>query len=231
MYLEEESVIEFPMPEVTQGSDQGAIVTICEIIDPGFIIVHPTTSEYVMRLEGDPYADDLFEAERDARGRFSQVLGVLRAFKHGRGELLEEVQRSHARDEHGGVVVRLGTAKAYMMTPGALERFSASAGVGLASSVNFRDALRLFGKANRDGGDFYSVYEFAKSDFDGRDGIRNSLEISGSRQDDFTKSVNHLRPADGGRHVSDSPGIASMDLDDISRLATELMSAWIKTYG
>jgi hypothetical protein len=224
-------MIEFPMPEVTQGADQSALITICDTIDLGFVVVNPNTVQHVMRLEGDPHTDDLEEAERSARVRFSQVLGVLRAFKHGRGELQEEVNRSNVRDEHGNQWVRVGTAKAYMMVPGALEEFAARGGVGLASSAPFRDALRLFGKANRDGGDYYSVYEYAEDEFGGSDGIRDSLGISGKRQGEFTKSVNHLRPADGGRHVSDTPGVASMDLEDASRFTTDLMSAWIRTFG
>ena len=118
-----------------------------------------------------------------------------------------------------------------MRVPGALEEFSARGGTGLVSSTDFRDALRLFGKANRDGGDYYSVYEFAEAKFGSRDGIREALGISGNNQDEFTKSVNNLHPAEGGRHVSDKPGVASMDLEDVSKFTTDLMSAWIKTYG
>ena len=47
--------------------------------------------------------------------------------------------------------------RAHMRGPGALEEFSARGGTGLGSSTDFRDALRLFGKANRDGGDYYNV--------------------------------------------------------------------------
>jgi hypothetical protein len=117
-----------------------------------------------------------------------------------------------------------------MMVPGALEEFAAQGCVGLVSSAPLREALRLFGKANRDGGDFSIVYEYAEDEFGGSDGIRDSLGISGKRQGEFTKSVNHLRPADGGRHVSDTPGVASMNLEDLSRFTTDLMSAWIRTY-
>ncbi len=223
-------MIKLPMPEVTQGADQSALITISDIIDPGFIVVNPKTGQHVMRVEGDPHTDDLDEAEQGARARFSQILGVLRAFKHGRGELQEEVNRSNVRDEHGNQWVRVDTAKAYMMVPGALEEFAAQGGVGLVSSAPFREALRLFGKANRDGGDHSLVYEYAEDEFGGSGGIRDSLGISGKRQGEFTKSVNHLRPADGGRHVSDTPGVASMNLEDLSRFTTDLMSAWIRTY-
>ncbi len=224
-------MIEFLMPEVTQGSDQTALVTISDIIDPGFLVMNQTTKQHVLRVEGDPHTDDLAEAERGVRARFSQVLGVLRAFKHGRGELQEEIQRSHVRDEHGNQWVRPPTVRAHMRVPGALEEFSARGGTGLGSSTDFRDALRLFGKANRDGGDYYSVYEFAEAKFGSRDGIREALGISGNNQDEFTKSVNNLHPAEGGRHVSDKPGVVSMDLEDVSKFTTDLMSAWIKTYG
>ncbi|NND04253.1 MAG: hypothetical protein HKN91_15855 [Acidimicrobiia bacterium] len=224
-------MIEFSMPEVTQGADQSALITISDVVTPGFIAVNPNTGVHVMKVKGDPHTSDLAEAEQGARTRFSQVLGLLRAFKHGRGELREELNRSNVRDEHGNQWVRGVTLKAYMMVPGVLEEFAARGGAGLASSADFRDALRLFGKANRDGGDYSMVYEYAEREFGGPDGIRHSLGISGTRQDEFTKSVNHLPPVDGGRHVSDTPGVASMDLEDVSKFTTDLMSAWIGTYG
>ena len=222
-------MIEFPMPEVTQGSDQNAILTIAEIIHRGFIVTHRDRG-YVMRVDGNARSDDLGEAESKANLMFAHVLGVLRAFKHGRGELAEEITRSPARDEHGNQFIRVGTAQAYMMLPGELETFAHRAVVGLGSSLTFTEALGLFGRPNRGGADYYSIYEYAHTEFGARSGITQFLKLSNERQVEFTKSVNHLRPAEGGRHASGNPEIASMSLDDISVFATDLMSAWISTF-
>ncbi|HLF42919.1 MAG TPA: hypothetical protein VJA46_05235 [Acidimicrobiia bacterium] len=165
-------MIEFPIPELTQGSDQGAIVKISDVTDLGFILVHPKTGGYVMRVAGIPGTDDLEAAEREARRRFSQILGVLRAFKHGRGELRSEVVRSVARDEHGATVVRIGTVKAYVMFPGELEALAGKAARGSKSSPGFQQAIWLFGHPNRNAGTFDSIYELAKEELNGRDGIR-----------------------------------------------------------
>ena len=223
-------MIEFPIPELTQGADQSAIVTISDVIDPGFVMVNPDMGQYVMRVSGDPSTDDLDKAERIARARFSEMLGVLRAKKHGRGELQVEIARSHARDEYGNQYVRVGTVKEYAVFPGAMESFASKAAAGLALSPGFRAALRVFGQANRDSAAYYNAYELAKDEFGGRAGIAQHLGVSGNRQDEFRKSANQLSPTEGGRHGSVDPSKATMTLEDLSRFTTDLMTAWINTY-
>lgn len=154
-------MIEFPIPALTQGSDQSAMITISDVIEPGFLVKN-SAARYVMRVPGDPRTDDLDEAEKAARARFIEMLGVLRAKKHGRGELAAEVDRSPAYDEHGNVVVRVGTAKSYVAFPGDMERFASNAADGMAQSSDFRDALRLFGESTRDSAAYYMIYELAK---------------------------------------------------------------------
>ncbi len=88
-------MIEFPIPELTQGSDQSAMITISDVIEPGFLGKN-SAGHYVMRVQGDPRTEDLDEAEKAARARFSEMLGVLRGKKHGRGELANEVDRAPA---------------------------------------------------------------------------------------------------------------------------------------
>lgn len=151
------SSIEFPIPEMTQGDDQQAMALLSNVISPGFIFKDPD-GRYVMNVAGD-LSDDLDHAERSARRRFHEVLGVLRAFKHGRGELQSELVRSPARGPSGAQVIRVGTVKVYMTTPGSLERFGESAYRAFLASSRFHEAVYLFGKPNRDAGDFYTIHE------------------------------------------------------------------------
>jgi hypothetical protein len=183
-----------------------------------------------MRVPGEIGSDDLAATERLAKNQFSEVLGVLRVMKFGRGELRSEIDRSVASDEHGNQVIRVGTAKAYVTFPGALEKFATGAATGITASPNLGDALRIAGKPNRQGSDYSIIYELAEEEFGGREGIKQSLDVSGNRQGEFTKSVNHLAPADGGRHAKGDPNRATMTLDEVSRFATSLVGAWIQTY-
>jgi hypothetical protein len=224
-------MIEFEIPELTQHSDQTAMITISDVIDPGFLFTD-VAGQYMMAVPGDPKTDDLGEAKNEARTRFDGMLGVLRAFKHERGELAVELTRSIARDEHGNQYVPVGTAKAYVMFPGVLDGFATNAAAGMAQSVEFRGALRLFGSPNRDARVFYNIYELANTAFGGTHGIAAALALSGNQQKEFTKSANHLGATDGGRHAADwvDPGKATMTMGDLSKFATELMAAWIHTY-
>ena len=218
------------MPDVTQGADQSALVKISDVIEPGFITVNVDTGQYVLRLPGDPKVDDLDLATKTASARFSEMLGVLRAKKHGRGELQVEVGRTHIRDEHGNQIVRVGTAKVYVSSPGEMQTFASKAATGLSTSAEFRNALRVFGRANRDAADFYLVYELAKKQFGGSQEIRDRLGLSKARLNEFRKSANHLSATDGGRHAIGDPSKATMNLDQMSRFTTELVAAWANTY-
>ncbi len=51
-------MIEFPIPELTQHSDQVALVEISDVIEPGFIAKNPDTQQFVRRVPGDPHTDD-----------------------------------------------------------------------------------------------------------------------------------------------------------------------------
>jgi hypothetical protein len=223
-------MIEFPMPELTQRSDQSAMIAISAVVAPGFLAKN-AAGNYVMRLQQDRAGTDLDSAEMVARAHFHELLGILRAKKHGRGELAIEVVRSPAWDEHGNVTVRVGTARAYVMFPGDLENFAAMAAHGMAESTGFRDALRIFGAPNRDAADFYKIYELAKKVLGGPDEINGKVGLSKARQKEFTKSANNLAPSEGGRHATNDPSKASMTLDGLSRFTTELMAGWIHTYA
>ena len=223
-------MIELSMPDVTQGTDQSALLKISDAIEPGFIAVNADTGQYVLRLPGDTKVDDLDRVTEAAFARFSEMLGVLRAKKHGRGELQSEVGRTHIRDEHGNQIVRVGTVKVYASFPGEMETFASKAAAGFSVSDDFREALRVFGRANRDAADYYLVYELASKEFEGWQGIRDRLGFSKARLDEFRKSANHLTATEGGRHAAGDPTRATMSLDEMSLFTTELVAAWVIIY-
>ena len=220
-------MIEFPIPELSQYADQRELVTISDVIDPGFIVLNPDTRQFVMRVDGNPHTDDLQAALAMAEDRFSELLGVLRAQKEGRGERREEIGRAPARDEFGNQVVPIGTAKEYMRFPGVVETFAARAAAGMTASTNFQQAFRVFGRANRDAADYYLVYEFMEEEFGGWRGIHDRLGFSRAQLEEFTKSANHLAATHGGRHASGDPAKASMTLDEMERFMREVVSAWV----
>lgn len=222
-------MIEFDIPDLTQGSDQSAMLTISNTVTLGFLAKN-SSGHFVMRVPGDLRTADLENAEGSARDRFFELLGILRAKKYGRGELVAEVIRSPARDDSGSVTVRVGTIKEYDGFPGDLENFARKAAHRMAESVEFRDALRLFGGPNRDGAVYYKIYEFAKKALGGPDAIKKILGLSKRRQREFTKSANNLAATEGGRHANNDPSKVSMTLDGLSAFTTDLMSAWI-TYA
>jgi hypothetical protein len=223
-------MIEFPFPELTQYADQRELVTISDVIDPGFLMKNPDNQQFVMRVAGDPSTDDLGTRLVEAEDRFSELLGVLRAQKHGRGERQAEVGRAPGRDELGNQFVPIGTAREYARFPGAIEGFAAKASSGMKGSSAFREALRVFGRPNRDAADYYLVYELAEKEFGGWQGIRDRLGFSRAKLEEFTKSANHLAATSGGRHASGDPAKATMNLDDMSRFIRELMAAWVNVY-
>lgn len=223
-------MIEFPIPELTQYADQRELVTISDVIDPGFLMKNPDSQQLVMRVAGDPSTDDLGTRLAEAEDRFSELLGVLRAQKYGRGQRQAEVGRPPARDESGNQFVPVGTVREYARFPGVIEGFAAKASLGMKTSSTFREALRVFGRPNRDAADFYLVYELAEKEFGGWQGIRDPLGFSRAKLEEFTKSANHLAATSGGRHASGDPAKATMSLDDMSRFIRELMAAWVNAY-
>ena len=172
--------------------------------------------------------DDLARHEREARSRFAEALGVLRAMKFGRGELQEEVVRSPAWDASGNVVVRVGTVKVYASFGDDIRHFARRAERAISASRGLKQALALHGKANRDAGDFYNIYELARDEFGGEDGVRSALGTSRKTQRSFTASANNLLPSDGGRHATGTNQAAvKMQLEGMAEFVADLLKAWI----
>jgi hypothetical protein len=148
--------------------------------------------------------------------------------KFGRGELQEEVVRSPAWDASGNVVVRVGTVKVYASFGDDIRHFAQRAQAAISTARGLRQALVIHGKANRDAGDLYNIYELARERFGGEDGIKSVLGISKTAQKSFTASANNLLPADGGRHATGTNQAAvKMQLEDMAEFVAGLLKAWI----
>jgi hypothetical protein len=148
--------------------------------------------------------------------------------KVGRGELQEEVIRSPAWDTAGNVVVRVGTVKVYASFGDDIGDFARRAQTAISTCHGLRQALELHGKANRDAGDFYNIYELAREEFGGEDGVRSVLRVSMKEQKAFTASANNLLPSDGGRHATGTnPAAVKMQMESMAEFVARLLTAWI----
>lgn len=221
------SRVSFPAPRLAQGSDEEALLEIADAMYPGLISRGEGDSRLNLWVQTPGEDHDLGELETFARRRFSECLGALRAMKFGRGELREEVARAPARYASGAVVIRTNTVKVYATFGDQIRQFAEQASGAIAQNSKLRDALELHGKARRDAGDFYSIYEYAKQEFGGREGIRSALGISIRRQKAFTKSANSLSPLEGGRHSHGDPGAVKMRLEEMAEFTATLLRTWI----
>lgn len=223
----EESRVSFRAPGLVQGSDQSALLSIADVLYPGLVFKNESEGGLMITVPGQ-LGDDLAHHERVARSRFAEALGVLRAMKFGRGELQEEVVRSPAWDASGNVVVRTGTVRIYATFGDEIGHFARQAERAISVGGGLRQALVLHGKANRDAGDFYNIYELARDEFGGEDGVRSVLGISRQKQRAFTASANNLLPSDGGRHATGTNQAAvRMQLEDMAEFVAELLRSWI----
>lgn len=222
-------LISFPAPDLCEFADQEALVWLGETISPGFI--EQPRSENGLRLwvEGEP-ADD--EAAERALGDFQTLLGVLRAWRQGAGELREErlggLGEGSVRDQAGNQWVKVHPAVAYItFGKDDVQRFAHQAREAMKESENLHDALRINGRPNRTSADYYLIYEYAEAEFGGKKGIREALGPSENAQDLFTASANNLSPLRGGRHAR-GDGIARMDLGGQRRFTSHFLRSWIQ---
>lgn len=169
----------------------------------------------------------------DALAKFQTVLGVLRAWRSGAGELRDERRAGLAagsvRDEAGNQWVMVGTAIEYGITGGEIDKLAASARRGVDASQNLRNALWLNGRLNRTSADFYMIHEYAGEEFDGTRGISAALGLSVKSQSRLTKSANNLSPLAGGRHAKGDP-VVVMTLNEQREYVAGLLRLWIAKY-
>lgn len=220
-------MISFPAPALCQGADEDLLIEIGAAVFPDCIKRWPGENGLRLWVEGNP-TDPAAGAE--ALAKFQTVLGVLRAWRSGAGELREErragLGEGSVRDEAGNQGVMVGPAIAYGIVGGEIERLAASASQGVSTSQNLRNALLLNGRTNRTAADFYMIYEYAEREFGGRKGIRNALGLSDKSQSRLTNSANNLSPLAGGRHAKGGV-VAAMGLDEQREYIAGLLRMWI----
>lgn len=224
-------MISFPAPALCQGADEDLLVEVGAVVFPGCIKRWPGENGLRIWVDGHPTDS---RAAVDARDRFQIVLGVLRAWRRDAGELVEERRAGlgelSVRDDSGNQWVKVGPAIAYVTTGEEVATLAANASRGIGTSHNLRDALWLYGKANRTAADFYMIYEYAKREFGGPKRIREALGLSDDFQERLTKSANNLPPREGGRHVEGRVA-APMGLNEQGEYVAQLLRLWMAQYA
>jgi hypothetical protein len=196
-------VISFKAPDLCQGADEDLLVGMGEIVFPGFVTRHQ--GENGLRLWVDGTAP--YDASRTkAVAQFQTLLGVLRAWRSGAGQLVEEArgglgQGGATRDSDGRQWITVGPAIVYTIVGGDDRRYAEEVSLAINKSQDLRVALWLNGQTNRTAAELYMIYGCAHRDLGGQTGITAKLGISRNQQETFTRSANNLSPLEGGRHV------------------------------
>ncbi|MEU8232724.1 hypothetical protein AB0C12_24350 [Actinoplanes sp. NPDC048967] len=221
-------MISFPAPALCQVADEDLMVSIGAVMFPECIKRWPGENGLRLWVDGTPTDT---AARVDAVAKFQTVLGVLRAWRQGAGQLAEELRaglgHGSVRDEAGNQWVLAGPAVSYGISGGEVERLAADASRGITGSQNLRNALWLNGRANRTAADYYMIHEYAGHQFNGSGGITKTLGLSGKSQGRLTQSANNLSPLQGGRHASHG-GIAPLTLDEQGGFIADLLRRWIE---
>jgi len=225
-------VIGFPAPALCQSADEDLLIEIGAVVFPGCIKRWPGENGLRLWVEGDP-TDPV--AGADAVAKFQTVLGVLRAWRSGSGELRGERRAGlgggPVRDEAGNQWVMVGPAIEYGIMGGEIEKLAANARHGIRVSQNLRNALWLNGRRTRTAADFYMIHEYAREEFGDTKEISAALGLSVKSQSRLTKSANNLSPLEGGRHAaSRNDAVATMTLDEQREYIAGLLRQWIAQY-
>ena len=224
-------MIGFSAPALRQGADEDLLIGIGAVIFPGCIKPWPGENGLRIWVAGDP-TDPAAAAE--ALANFQIVLGVLRAWRSGAGELCDEgragLGEGSVRDEAGNQWVMVGPAIAYGIMGGEIETLAASAGRGINASQSLRNALWLYGRLNRIAAEFYMIHQYAQNEFGSPKGITGNLGLSAKSQERLTQSASNLSPLKGGRKVNGGEGVP-MTLDEQREYAAELLRLWIAQHN
>ncbi len=224
-------MIGFPAPALCQSADEDLLIEIGAVVFPGCIKRWPGENGLRLWVEGDPTDP---AAGADAVAKFQTVLGVLRAWRSGAGELRGErrvgLGGGTVRDEAGNQWVMVGSVIEYGIMGGEIEKLAANARRGVDGSQYLRNALWLHGRPARTAADFHMIHEYADEEFHGTKGISAALGLSGKSQSRLTKSMNNLSPLAGGRHASRNDVVATMTLDEQREYIAGLLRQWIALY-
>jgi len=214
------------------GADVTILVQIGNTVFPGSFEHVVDSDELRVWVDAESPDDD---AKAEADETFRIALGILRVWKPATaGELREEwAARSgygNARDTEGNTWVFAGSALAYAVVGGDVERLATRARNALANSQHLRNALWLNGRAHRNAADLWMICEYAGMEFKGPDGIERELGFAVADQRLLKKSADNLAPRAGGRHAGEKY-TPPWTLDEQHKFVAELLLRWIAKLG
>ena len=226
--------ISYPAPAFCQFDDEEVVLRLGGIIFPGTVERIPRENGLRLWVAGNPRDPaSAAVASKTAVTHFQILLGALRAWRPDVGRLSEEVRgglgTGPVRDDSGNQYISMTTLIVYAIPDHQLDALGLAVRRGLESSEPLRQALEIHGRLNRTSADYYMIHELAENEFGGKQGIRDRLGISKTRQDEFTRSANRLSPSAGGRHAKATHEVP-LDLDGQNTFISALMMSWIDTY-
>ncbi len=224
--------ISFQTRALVQGDDEGDVVQLAAVMCPGVVTRRAGTDGLWITTPCDDRSDIASREDALAAGRshFLLLLGVLRAWHPGAGQVRDELWAGLCLgavvDHENNHFVTLGSIICRTKFGGELEAFASAAANGIRQSRHLRSAILMNARPNRDCAEYYMIQEYAELDFEGRDGVAKYLGISVSEQKRFRSSANQLHPDDGGRHATGN-GIVPMELERQCDYVAELLRRWI----
>jgi hypothetical protein len=221
-------VISYNAPELCQGADQELLLVMGNAIFRGF--VRRDEDEGGLRLWVAGKKPNK-ASHTKAEAQFRTLLGVLRAWRPGAGELVEERrgglgQGGAARDDDGTQYLTVGPLAVHVSVGDEVRSHAKNAALAIKASQDVRNALWLNGRSNRTAADFYMIHEYAEHDLGGKKGITAKLGISGNQQDNLTQSANNLSPLEGGRHAKGQKG-GPWTVEKQEEFTTDMLRRWI----
>lgn len=220
-------MISYPAPLLVQGSDQDALLTLGEIISPGFLKRAQDADGLRLWVDGQPNDE---ASRREATRKFQTLLGVLRSWRPNAGELREEQRgglgSGSVRDRHGNQWLQLSTVIDYSRVGDEIPTFGDQAKRALDSSTRLRKALQIYGQSSRTADEYYLIFELAEHEFGDKPDIAKALGVSRNDLTRLTRSANVLSELEGGRHAEGS-GRAPWDLEQQAEFVAEMLRAWI----
>lgn len=220
-------VISYPALELCQHEDEELLCAIGELLYPGFVRRTPDENGLRLWVEGSkPEAD----SRNVAKSKFRVLLGALRSWRVGAGELqverLDGLGPSAARDDDGNQWLAIPTALIYDLAGDPHLTFGRDVATAVSQSVHLTNAFFVNGRTSRTATDFYMIHEYAEREFNGVKGIRSELGLSLTSQRLLTQSANNLSPHDGGRHA-DPAGSARWSLGQQQTHVSDLLQRWV----
>jgi hypothetical protein len=232
-------MISYPASALTQFADEELVIEAGAVLDPDLVKRRQGENGHRLWVEGvagEAAADEAFR-------RFRVLLGVVRTWNPLAGELVVEREAAlgsgPARDGSGNQTIHVGTARVYVRIPGDLEGFAQQTRDAMIRHGRLRQALGVYGNANRNAADYFNIGELCAADF-GRQSIAVSdvaewLAIPLDELRLFVWSANNRSATGGGRHALQAridrppvPGAGVWSLEEMRDFVGRVLRSWIQ---